>query len=567
MPDAKSALPTGGERPLDGASLALPGQQSGESIPTLRQALTSTRVIASLVGITALGLDLYRLGAPSLWFDELLSVSRASQPLPVLWQIITHTQPNMALYYFLLDGWLRLTSALGLTPTEAVVRLPSAFFAAGAAVLVFLLARRFFNLLPALCAVLLYIASNLQLLYAQQTRSYGLQLLLLMLGWYALLNVLSGSAEQPRRRWLFCYVGAMTLAVYAHFFSLLIFAAQVVSLLGLLLLPTPWRPQVRRLFRPLLLSLASVVILVIPMLILSTVGAKTGWIPVPDWKAVVRLFVTFADTSRSYLALLLVLGILGLLISLLVSTPRGQHLLTRLGLLPASDSGSAERRLSGYQRLAAFNLVMFCWLSVPILLSYAISQVSVHLFLDRYLVTVIAPFFFLAVAGVVALRWQPVRVALIALLALMALRYVPFYYSHAELESWRPAALWVEDHYQSGDGLVCYDNAQGCQLGLEYYFQAYPSPAHVDSSSPGSFPWVQYDLTNTMGDTQQAVNIEAVAHYAAHHAHLFYIVARLPNDQEVAEAAAVVAWLNAHEHLTATFHTRTVSVYLYDTHP
>ena len=76
--------------------------------------------------VVALVLNIYRLGQPSIWFDEAFSVELARQPLPLLWHIIFGPEPNMELYYLLLHFWLQLTGALGLLPVEWVVRLPSA---------------------------------------------------------------------------------------------------------------------------------------------------------------------------------------------------------------------------------------------------------------------------------------------------------------------------------------------------------------------------------------------------------------------------------------------------------
>src|SRR5947208_12372211 len=52
-------------------------------------------ILCVLIGGTALGFNLYQLGSPSMWFDEILSVERARQTLAILWQIIFATQPNM----------------------------------------------------------------------------------------------------------------------------------------------------------------------------------------------------------------------------------------------------------------------------------------------------------------------------------------------------------------------------------------------------------------------------------------------------------------------------------------
>src|SRR5579859_1416721 len=59
-----------------------------------------TILIGLLLFFVALGFNLYQIGAPSIWFDEALSVTRAQQTLPVLFKLVSVTQPNMALYYF-----------------------------------------------------------------------------------------------------------------------------------------------------------------------------------------------------------------------------------------------------------------------------------------------------------------------------------------------------------------------------------------------------------------------------------------------------------------------------------
>ncbi len=87
-------------------------------------------LLCLIIGSVALGFNLYRLGSPSLWFDEVLSVERARQSLPVLWHIVFSTQQNMALYYVVLHFWLTFTAFLRLPAIESVVRFPSAVFAA-----------------------------------------------------------------------------------------------------------------------------------------------------------------------------------------------------------------------------------------------------------------------------------------------------------------------------------------------------------------------------------------------------------------------------------------------------
>src|SRR5215471_19290132 len=130
---------------------------------------SSTWLLCILVGVIALGFNLYRLGTPSIWFDEAFSVELARQPLPLIWHIIWGPEPNMELYYLFLHFWLGLTGFFGLHATEFVVRFPSAVFAALSSVMVFLLGHRFLGTTAGLVGAGLFMLDNLQLTYAQQT--------------------------------------------------------------------------------------------------------------------------------------------------------------------------------------------------------------------------------------------------------------------------------------------------------------------------------------------------------------------------------------------------------------
>ena len=78
----------------------------------------------------------------------------------------------------------------------------------------------------------------------------------------------------------------------------------------------------------------------------------------------------------------------------------------------------------------------------------------------------------------------------LSLILVFAARSVPGIYAHAQVEDWRSAAHWIQQQYQPGDGLVCYDHIQGCQTALEYYFDAYPGAAHFTADSPGPMCWM-----------------------------------------------------------------------------
>src|SRR5690242_2717252 len=114
---------------------------------TLFQRIAQRVPLCLLLCMIALGFNLYRLGTPSMWYDEAFSVELARQPLPLLWHIIFGPEPNMELYYLFLHYWINLTSLIGLHATEFVVRFPSAIFAALSTLVVFAIGRRFLSTL------------------------------------------------------------------------------------------------------------------------------------------------------------------------------------------------------------------------------------------------------------------------------------------------------------------------------------------------------------------------------------------------------------------------------------
>src|SRR3989440_3060527 len=387
-------------------------------------------VLCILIAAVALGFNLFRLGSKSMWFDEVLSVERARQSLPVLWQIIFATQPNMALYYMFLHFWLSFTSLLGLNPTEFVVRFPSAIFAALSSVMVFLLGRRFLGLAAGLVGAGLYLLNDLELVYAQETRSYALQLLLICITWYAFFAILTEESRQ--KRWWACYAIVTIVAIYTQLFSLLILAAQVVTFGGLAFLPGPWRSKARQQLRSFLISLMGIFVLIIPLLYASRHGSKTGWLPIPRPMDIYLLFLTICANSRIYLYLLLALCFLGLFVAMFAYRSWSVRLLRTVSLVDNAD----DKRLSGLQQLLPVSFALLCWIIVPVVLSYTISQGPTRLFSSRYLVTIVPAFVLLVGLGIVVLRWRVVQVALVLCLLLLTLHYVPLYYQESQAEDW-----------------------------------------------------------------------------------------------------------------------------------
>lgn len=555
--------------PVEGTNRSSEQAENIASLPRFRRyimgiaRIAQTWIMGILIGLVALGFDLYRLGNPGIWFDEAWSVELSRLPFPLFWHIIWGPEPNMELYYLFLHGWLGFTGMLGLNPTEFVVRLPSAVFAALSAIMVFQLGKRYINPTAGIVGAVLYLLNDLQLVYAQQTRSYSMQVLLICIAWYALFAVMTTDTKQ--KRWWVGFVIAVTLANYAQIFSTLIFLAQIVAVACLLILPGPWRTRLHRQWRSMLVSLVSIVLLNVPIAIVSRHGSRTGgWIPIPHLTDIYHLFLTFGDNSKLYLLIIAAFCAFGVLIVTLALLPKGINMIEQL-LIVGIGGQPTDKNPSTLQNIFPIALSLVCWLIVPIAASYVISQGSTRLFSSRYLVTVVPPLFLLVGLGLALLRWRWVKVGLALCLFLLALYYVPIYYRSAQVEDWNSTSRWLQLHYQTNDGLVCFDNVQGCQISMEYYFHAYPGAAHFDADSPGAHSWVKFGPVNPVTGYYAAVDPHQLAIYGAKHPRIFFIVGRLSSQTTVDMAKHAQQWLDSHYHFIAQIVTRTVTIRLYAT--
>ncbi len=535
------------------AELSLRGEEEG-AYQLLRDSLTFSSPVLIGIGlvILALGLNLYQIGAPSMWFDELLSVERARQDLPTLWKVVTISQPNMALYYFFLHFWLQITDVLGILPTETVVRFPSAICAAIASMLVFIIGRRLIGLWAGMVAALLYMLNDLQLIYTQETRSYAIQLALICLGWYALLMLM---ARDPgnKRLWI-CYSICMILSVYIHLFSMLVFFSQGIAIAALLIVPTAWRATARSQWKQIGLSGGAVLIGIFPMVRASSHGSLTGWIPVPHPSAITSLINTIVNYDQLYRTCLLAFCLLAIIAGLATHSSLMRKRL--YALLDQNRMGAKVRDLF------PLSLCLLCWLVIPIVVSYLVSQGSIRLFLPRYLVVTVPPLFLLVSLGLsLFAKRRLVSLGLTLILVLLAARQVPMYYQSAQVEDWNYTAHWLERVAHPDDGVICYDNANGCQLGISYYLQIDQSPIQLPKDAPGYVPWIVYDLHQHRSDPKQALNPEQIEAYSAKHPRFFYIVGRPTNGPAVQRTQN---WLDKHYHLIALSRQRTVSIFLYE---
>jgi hypothetical protein len=230
--------------------------QAAESWLTAREYRTRWLPVAA---ITALGIVL-RLWSPKfgedLWYDEIFSLMNAKLPIgEMTHRLMLLGETSPPLYTVLLHFWIKLGTS------DAHVKLFSVLFGVASIWVIYLLARRVGNSRAALASCLLLSVSESAIYYSIEARPYALFLLLSLLSTYAFLSALN----EPRAKRHFGsktiwagYIVVTAMAVYSHWFGLLLPAIHAVGL-------AIYRPAF---FRPVwhfTLSLATVGCLCLPL--------------------------------------------------------------------------------------------------------------------------------------------------------------------------------------------------------------------------------------------------------------------------------------------------------------
>ena len=377
----------------------------------------------TLLLLVAAGLAarLWCLDCKPFWFDEAFSVEVAR----ITWRNFLHLlwwrEANMSLYYLLLRFWLHL----GHSPF--FIRSLSVLISAATLPAIYWLARSLYDRKVALIAAALFAFNAYDIRYAQEARSYALFVLLATCSSGFLVCVL----RQPTRPYLRAYVGASILAVYSHFYALLLIVCHWLIL--------RWsRPiqsagefpavQLKRAWR-------AIGIAVLPLLIFV---AKTGagpirWIPRLDLHNVLEFFENLSGSDTWHLAALFVVA-------------------SALGILPAGQRLRKRNQSWDVWRVQ----FLLTWLVFPVALTVLLSFAR-PVFLARYMIFCLPPLLILVAAGLARLRHSWVLGTALALVLLLCLRGVFFVYSHDfdnERDASGAASDFILDHTESEDAVI-----------------------------------------------------------------------------------------------------------------
>jgi hypothetical protein len=206
--------------------------KNAPAVPPVSPALNAGRrralVLLLLILSLAAALRFYRIGAKSLWLDEVMSVRLAR--LPKLGDVVREVaryDVHPPLFPMVHVAWMRFGDSDGLA------RVPPAIFGVLTVAMLYLLTSRLYGRTCGLMAALLLAISSYHISYSQEARNYSMILLLTVsLSWLLVLIVQSG-ADVPRWLWVgYGFVGAACLYTLAMSILVIVSHWVVFLLLG-----------------------------------------------------------------------------------------------------------------------------------------------------------------------------------------------------------------------------------------------------------------------------------------------------------------------------------------------
>jgi mannosyltransferase len=355
------------------------------------------------------------LGARSFWGDEIVSVKLAADTWHAFTYWILRREANMALYYLLLRGWVRLGDS------ETWVRLLSAILGILTIPALYLLARRLQGERAACIAALLAATSACMVQFSQDARSYSMLMLLVVISYYCFVRFLDDESPWPAA----LYVIISGCALYTHFFAALIICSQIVSLAWLPPKQLPWR-RLAAVYAALAISAVPIGIYILR----NDVG-QLYWVQPTTFSEVAKLFVFFAGASKGVAAVLAVIS------------------LSVCGIAVARFGPELRSRGDHSWRFA----LVLTWALVPALLTILLS-LHKPVFVHRYLLISLPGYLLLIAVGLERLKGKVLAAMMTAFVALSAVSIVQGYFR--PIEDWRGAVSYVLKSREPGDALLTY---------------------------------------------------------------------------------------------------------------
>lgn len=386
----------------------------------------------SLVLITGIAVRLECLACKPFWFDECFSVEMARIDWRNFLRLLWWREANMSLYYALLRLWMHL----GQSPF--FIRSLSVAISAGSILAIYWLGNLLYNRRVGLSAAALLAINVYDIRYAQEARSYALLVLLATLSSAFLIAWL----RQPNRQNWHGYVATSILAVYAHFYALLLLIGQwlIVRWAGKPRLDPEEPRQAGQLRRAWIIIGVSV----LPLLIFvgKTGAGPIRWIERPGILDLLKVSVYITNGFP-------VIYFLACLAALL---PLRKNLFAR--------DGKWEKWRVHF---------LFLWILFPVVLTLLLSFAR-PVFLPRYMIFCLPALLILTAAGLGSAPPKWLGAVLVGGTLILSARMIPYVYSHdfdTERDESGTATNFILDHTQPGDAVIFH--IAGTRVAYEFF--------------------------------------------------------------------------------------------------
>ena len=393
----------------------------------------STRQILYLIPLLllAFALRVHGLEHHNIWGDEAFSIALSKQPIS---QIISgDSETNPPLYHVLLHYWISVSgesifSVRYLSVIPGILLVP----------ILQIIARHLFGHPGAALAAVVATLSSFAIYYSQETRMYAWAATLSSLSVYASLRLCQPAAKS--NRWRVAFLASTLAAVFTHYYSFLVLAAQNVFMI---------KGEIRQLrsLRPWLILQVVIGLSFLPWILTHTafIGSKANT-RIDAWG--------LSGMNQVWASTLWAFGI-GTTVS-----PREQWLGACLLIVVAMGLRSVWRSPGKQPFVIAYLLVPFvgAWIIGPLM----------PFFYQRYLITAFPAYVLLLVAGLLASA-RPLLIGGLSL-ALVANGVSLYnYYTNTNYAKggYGDLMAYLHNHTQPKDGLLLQNGAQSSLL--EYY--------------------------------------------------------------------------------------------------
>lgn len=382
-------------------------------------------VLAAVLRFTALDFQ-------DIWIDEIYSMQNTSdeKSLRTIYKILLETDPHPPLYYMSLAVFRAIFGA-----SIWVARFYSAIIGLAGLIAMYALAREMYNRSTA-CIALAFLAVNYShVYYSQEIRMYSLLFLTATCSFWALVRYM----KLPSRRRLIIYIIFSWLMINTHFFGLFTFVSQYAILTWWAFSAPDWKARLNGI-RKVVIAGAITMVLYIPTLFIfiNTTSIENKWIQKPG----LDLTSFMLNDLFGYFEFTLWVVTLGAVLYFIRLTKT-----TNKDVKPA---------LYTHHTSAS---VLLIWIAVSFLIPYIYTFVQVPIFVNRYMITLLAPILLIVAYGLDQLRSNVVKVVILGvvlLTSIIQLVYIKAYYTTKTKSEFTRVSEEIKKRNANNDPIVSY---------------------------------------------------------------------------------------------------------------